>query len=120
MHIPAAELYKIDEPMDPDSAEYVGCFADDQADRLMTHEIKFRDDMTQAVCREHCEQFDSLFYATQVPARRLVRLPVPTLLRSVRCSRRLLSIIFRRRRGRRGCAFLFSYPRQVIISLRGI
>eukprot|EP00752_Nemacystus_decipiens_P003873 g3562.t1 len=61
----AFNLYKIDEPMEPDSEEYVGCFADDQEDRLMTHEIKDREDMTQAVCRAHCEAFGSPFYATQ-------------------------------------------------------
>lgn len=66
--VPDPDLYKIDEPMEPDSEEYVGCYADRQDDRLMTHEIKFQDDMTQAVCRAHCEGFDSLFYATQVPA----------------------------------------------------
>ena len=53
--------------MEPDSEEYVGCFADQKGDRLMTHELKFQDDMTQAVCRAHCEAFDALFYATQVP-----------------------------------------------------
>lgn len=63
--------------MEPDSAEYVGCFADDKDDRLMSHEIRHQDDMTEAVCRAHCEAFDSLFYATQVrpPARPPARSP---------------------------------------------
>eukprot|EP00903_Cladosiphon_okamuranus_P013409 g12494.t1 len=61
----AFNLYKIEEPIEPDSDEYVGCFADDKEDRVMTHEIRGEDDMTQAVCRAHCEAFDSPFYATQ-------------------------------------------------------
>lgn len=62
------DLYKIDEPLQPSSEEYLGCFADTADDRIFGDEIKNRDDMTQAVCRAHCEGFGSRFYATQVPA----------------------------------------------------
>ncbi|CAM9885714.1 unnamed protein product [Ectocarpus fasciculatus] len=61
----AFDLYKLDGPMPSDSREYVGCFADDKEDRALANEIKFQDNMTQAVCRVHCESFGSSFYATQ-------------------------------------------------------
>lgn len=62
------DLYEIDTPMQPDSAEYVGCYADQKEDRVMENALMWQDDMSTKVCREHCEGFDSVYYATQVRA----------------------------------------------------
>lgn len=65
--------YKKEQPVGPESTtEYVGCYADDPADRLLGNEIKRHDNMTPAVCRDYCEDFGSSYYATQVSFRQHV------------------------------------------------
>ncbi|CAM9974029.1 unnamed protein product, partial [Pylaiella littoralis] len=44
---------------------YMGCFADDTDDRVLGNEITGQGDMTPDVCREHCENYGSFYYATQ-------------------------------------------------------
>lgn len=44
---------------------YLECYADSKGDRVMGHMVS-SDDMTPAVCREHCEAKDAMYYGTQV------------------------------------------------------
>lgn len=61
------DLFKLSVPEPPtDNPEYVGCYADDKTDRVMTHKVVSPDGMTPAVCREHCSDKDALYYGTQV------------------------------------------------------
>ncbi|CAM9552578.1 unnamed protein product [Pylaiella littoralis] len=61
----AFSLYKMDWPEAPtDDPEYVGCYRDDQNDRVMTDKVTLGD-MTPAVCREYCLDRDALYYGTQ-------------------------------------------------------
>ncbi len=46
----------------------MGCFGDDQDDRVMSHTIADEEMMTAAYCRDHCKGEDALFYGTQVCA----------------------------------------------------
>ena len=41
------------------------CYADDEEERIMSN-MYASDDMTSAVCRDHCEENNALYYATQV------------------------------------------------------
>lgn len=43
----------------------MGCYADNKGDRVLSDMIS-SDDMTAAVCREHCADKDALYYGTQV------------------------------------------------------
>lgn len=60
-----ADLFKLWWPTEPEDPEYVGCYHDDKADRVLAHKITIPG-MTSAVCRDHCLDKDALFYATQV------------------------------------------------------
>ncbi|CAM9947792.1 unnamed protein product [Scytosiphon promiscuus] len=61
----AFSLYKLDWPAAPvDDPEYVNCYRDDRSDRVMTDKVT-RDDMTPAVCREHCLDKGASYYGTQ-------------------------------------------------------
>lgn len=60
-----SDLFELSLPEAPQDPEYLGCFADDKEDRVMTHKITMKG-MTSAVCREHCSDKDALYYGTQV------------------------------------------------------
>lgn len=59
------DLFKLWWPKEPEDPEYVGCFHDDKADRVLAHRVTISG-MTPAVCRDFCSDKDALFYATQV------------------------------------------------------
>lgn len=67
------DLYKITVPKATRGDGYVGCYADDKEDRLLENEIKWQNNMTEDVCRDHCAEFSSHFYATQVKNKFKVR-----------------------------------------------
>lgn len=48
-----------------DRPEYLGCYIDDKDDRVLTNAIT-TEDMTWAICRDHCADKDALYFATQV------------------------------------------------------
>lgn len=54
-----------EEPEEPEEPEYVGCYNDNKEDRVLSHMVTIPG-MTTAVCREHCSDKDTLYYATQV------------------------------------------------------
>lgn len=62
----AFDLYKLEWPDAPvNHPEYMECYADMKSDRVMGHKTT-TDDMTPAVCREHCMGKDAMYYGTQV------------------------------------------------------
>lgn len=62
----AFDLYKLEWADAPvNHPEYMECYADMKGDRVMGHKIT-TDDMTPAVCREHCMGKDAMYYGTQV------------------------------------------------------
>lgn len=61
----AFDLYSLEWAEPSNSEEYVGCFRDRKADRVLRHRMT-ADDMSDVVCREHCVKKDALYYATQV------------------------------------------------------
>lgn len=61
----AFDLYSLEWAEPSNSEEYLGCFADRKADRVLG-DMMVADDMKDMVCREHCVKNDALFYATQV------------------------------------------------------
>lgn len=63
--IDAFDLYKLEWAEPSDDPEYMDCYADSKNDRIMGHMIK-QDDMTSAICREHCMERNALYYGTQV------------------------------------------------------
>lgn len=63
----AFDLYKLSSPAAADDDEYVACFNDVKADRIMDEETMItRDDMTPEICRDHCIDSYSIFYGLQV------------------------------------------------------
>lgn len=84
------DLFKLWLPEAPHAdeyPEYLGCFADDQHDRVMTNMIA-AESMTPALCREHCSDKDASFYGTQVGLRGGGR-------RSLVCLRKDCVVVFR-------------------------
>ncbi|CAM9604115.1 unnamed protein product, partial [Ectocarpus sp. 12 AP-2014] len=57
-------LYRLSWAPAPEDEEYVGCYADNKGDRVLSDMIS-SDDMTAAVCREHCADNDAPYYGTQ-------------------------------------------------------
>lgn len=61
----AFDLYELVWPAESTDSEYLDCYNDKKEDRIMS-DMLVDPDMTQAVCRTHCEGLDSMYYATQV------------------------------------------------------
>lgn len=59
------DLYKLWLPEASEDPEYVGCYADDKSERVLSDMIT-TDGMTPAVCHDHCLDKDTPYYATQV------------------------------------------------------
>lgn len=68
----AFDLYKLQWAEAPTSKDYVGCFKDMPDDRVMQDKLT-TDDMTDKICRSHCESKMAKFYGTQVRAMCLCR-----------------------------------------------
>lgn len=65
------DLFRLSLPEPPladEYPEYLGCYADDKQDRVMTHKIAL-ETMTPTRCREHCQDKDAMYYGTQVGVR---------------------------------------------------
>ncbi|CAM9965889.1 unnamed protein product [Ascophyllum nodosum] len=60
----AFDLYELVWPDTPTDLEYMDCYADDMEERIMSN-MYASDDMTSAVCRDHCKESNALYYATQ-------------------------------------------------------
>ncbi|CAM9700723.1 unnamed protein product [Ascophyllum nodosum] len=60
----AFDLYELVWPDPPTDREYMDCYADDAEERVMSN-MYISDDMTSAVCRDHCKDKNALYYATQ-------------------------------------------------------
>lgn len=63
--------------------EYIGCFKDSRADRVMSNILADDSKMNAAFCREHCEGKGALFYGTQVRGSLLPNRIVPSLFPSL-------------------------------------
>lgn len=63
----AFDLYKLAWAEASTDPEYMACYADKRDDRIMGNDM-IQENMTQAVCREHCIMHEALYYATQVPS----------------------------------------------------
>lgn len=62
---PQFDLYQLEWAARPSEDEYLNCFKDFPNDRIMG-EMIVQDNMTTAVCREHCVGKESRYYGTQV------------------------------------------------------
>ncbi|CAM9939120.1 unnamed protein product, partial [Hapterophycus canaliculatus] len=63
----AFDLFKLwipDAPLTDEYPEYLGCYADNKEDRVMTHKV-VAESMTPTLCREHCLDKDAAYYGTQ-------------------------------------------------------
>lgn len=61
----AFDLYKLSWPESSTSEEYIECFADLKTNRVMD-DMMIMNDMTPAMCREHCVSLTAKFYGLQV------------------------------------------------------